>query len=146
MLLNPKKLDKTYPDPETEAIMKKTIDFFETMGLAKCKDDYHSARWYTEFLDFMEKEQIMAKLLTPEGYGENARWDTSRIVEFAEILGFYGLTYWYCFQVSALGLGPIWIGNNEDVKHKAARLLKEGAIFGFGLSEKSTGPISIPRT
>ncbi len=90
-------------------------------------------------IDFMKKENIMARLLTPAGYGENARWDTSRIVEFAEILGFYGLTYWYCFQVSALGLGPIWIGANEEIKHKAAKLLKEGAIFGFGLSEKEHG-------
>jgi len=139
MLLNPKKLNKTYPDKETEEIMKKTIDFFENMGLAKTNEDYYSARWYTEFIDFLKEEEIMAKLLTPAGYGENARWDTSRIVEFAEILGFYGLTYWYCFQVSALGLGPIWIGKNEEVKTKAAKLLKEGKIFGFGLSEKEHG-------
>ena len=139
MLLNPKKLNKTYPDKETEDIMKKTIGFFETMGLSKCNDDYYSARWYTEFIEFMKNEGIMAKLLTPSGYGTNARWDSSRIVEFAEILGFYGLTYWYCFQVSALGLGPIWIGKNEAVKKKAAALLKEGAIFGFGLSEKEHG-------
>jgi len=139
MLLNPKKLNKTYPDKETEEIMKKTIDFFENLGLAKTNEDYYSARWYTEFLDFLKEEEIMAKLLTPSGYGENARWDTSRIVEFAEILGFYGLTYWYCFQVSALGLGPIWIGKNEAVKSKAAKLLKEGKIFGFGLSEKEHG-------
>jgi acyl-CoA dehydrogenase len=139
MLLNPKKLNKTYPDKETEEIMKKTIDFFENLGLAKTNEDYYSARWYTEFLDFLKKEEIMAKLLTPAGYGENARWDTSRIVEFAEILGFYGLTYWYCFQVSALGLGPIWIGKNEAVKKQAAKLLKEGKIFGFGLSEKEHG-------
>jgi len=139
MLLNPKKMNKTYPDKETEEIMKKTIDFFENLGLAKTNEDYYSARWYTEFLDFLKEEEIMAKLLTPAGYGENARWDTYRIVEFAEILGFYGLTYWYCFQVSALGLGPIWIGKNEAVKIKAAKLLKEGKIFGFGLSEKDHG-------
>ena len=139
MLLNPKELNKTYPDKETEEIMRKTIDFFENLGLAKTNEDYYSARWYTEFLDFLKEEEIMAKLLTPAGYGKNARWDTSRIVEFAEILGFYGLTYWYCFQVSALGLGPIWIGKNDAVKEKAARLLKEGKIFGFGLSEKEHG-------
>ena len=139
LILNPKKFDKQYADQETADIMQKTIDFFENMGLQKCKEDYYSARWYTEFLDFMKEEQILAKLLTPAGYGENARWDSSRIVDFAEILGFYGLTYWYCFQVSALGLGPIWIGKNEEVKQKTARLLKEGAIFGFGLSEKEHG-------
>jgi hypothetical protein len=57
MLLNPKKLNKTYPDKETEEIMKKTIDFFENLGLAKTNEDYYSARWYTEFLDFLKEEE-----------------------------------------------------------------------------------------
>ena len=139
ILLNPKQLTRTYPDDETRRIMQKTIDFFEGMGLKKCKDDYHERRWYTEFIEFMRREQIMAKLLTPAGYGDNARWDTSRIVQFAEILGFYGLTYWYCFQVSALGLGPIFMGKNEALKQKAAAYLQEGALFAFGLSEKEHG-------
>ena len=38
-----------------------------------------------------------------------------------------------------LGLGPIWMGKNEAVKEKTARLLKEGGIFAFGLSEKAHG-------
>lgn len=139
ILLNPKKFNKQYADQETADIMRKTIDFFEDMGLKKCTDDYYSARWYTEFLEFMKEEQILARLLTPSGYGDNSRWDSSRIVDFAEILGFYGLNYWYCFQVSALGLGPIWIGKNEEVKQRTAKLLKDGAIFGFGLSEKEHG-------
>jgi acyl-CoA dehydrogenase len=31
------------------------------------------------------------------------------------------------------------VGKNEEVKQKAAKLLKEGAIFAFGLSEKEHG-------
>ncbi|HOT44802.1 MAG TPA: acyl-CoA dehydrogenase family protein [Spirochaetota bacterium] len=139
ILLNPKNVIATYADEETRQIMLKTIDFFEGRGLKKMKDDFHACRWYTEFLDFMKENQIMAKLLTPKGFGDNARWDTSRIVDFAEILGFYGLTYWYTFQVSALGLGPIFLGSNTEAKHKAAKYLKEGAIFAFGLSEKEHG-------
>ena len=138
-LLNPKQFVQSYPDKETKEIMLKTIDFFEGMGLAKTKADYESRRWYTEFLDFNKKEKIFAKLLTPKGYGKNARWDTSRITDFAEILGFYGLTYWYCFQVSALGVGPIFLGSNEALKKKTAELLKQGEIFAFGLSEKEHG-------
>jgi acyl-CoA dehydrogenase len=138
-LLNPKKFAQSYPDKETKDIMLKTIDFFEGMGLAKTKADYESRRWYTEFLAFNKEEQIFAKLLTPKGYGTKARWDTSRITDFAEILGFYGLTYWYCFQVSALGVGPIFLGSNEALKKKTAKLLKEGEIFAFGLSEKEHG-------
>jgi len=139
-LLNPKAFAQSYPDKETKQIMLKTIDFFEGMGLAKTKADYESRRWYTEFLEFNKNEKIFATLLTPKGYGKKtARWDTSRITDFAEILGFYGLTYWYCFQVSALGVGPIFLGSNEALKKKTATLLEQGEIFAFGLSEKKHG-------
>jgi len=139
-LLNPKAFAQSYPDKETKQVMLKTIDFFEGMGLAKTKADYESRRWYTEFLEFNKKEKIFATLLTPKGYGKkSARWDTSRITDFAEILGFYGLTYWYCFQVSALGVGPIFLGSNEALKKKTAALLEQGEIFAFGLSEKEHG-------
>lgn len=79
-------------------------------------------------------------MCTPAGYGApDARWDTWRICEFAEILGFYGLQYWYTWQVSVLGLGPIWMSRNEAVKQRAAQRLEEGGIFAFGLSEKAHG-------
>ncbi|MBT5715615.1 MAG: acyl-CoA dehydrogenase, partial [Opitutae bacterium] len=83
-----------------------------------------------------------AKLLTPTEFADGAedtRWDTFRNCGFNEILGFYGLAYWYTWQVTILGLGPIWISDNEDVKKRAAKALKEGGIFGFGLSEKEHG-------
>ncbi len=67
------------------------------------------------------------------------RWDTSRVCEFAEILGFYGLCYWYVYQVSVLGIGPIWMSHNPAMKKLAARYLEEGEIFAFGLSEKEHG-------
>ena len=37
-----------------------------------------------------------------------------RIQQFNEILGFYGLPYWYTWQVTILGLGPIWMSNNKE--------------------------------
>ena len=71
--------------------------------------------------------------------GAECRWDTWRNCEFNEILAFYGLGYWYAWQVSILGLGPIWQSENEAVKHQAARLLGEGDLFAFGLSERQHG-------
>ena len=38
-----------------------------------------------------------------------------------------------------LGLGPIWMGQNEAIKKKTAQMLKDGHIFAFGLSEKTHG-------
>jgi acyl-CoA dehydrogenase len=140
ILLDPNKHDRRYPDERSREVMLKTIAFFERRGKRKLKEDDHAAVWYGEFLDFVREEKIFATMCTPSGYGAaDARWDTWRICEFAEILGFYGLQYWYTWQVSVLGLGPIWMSDNEALKRKTARLLEEGAIFAFGLSEKAHG-------
>jgi len=140
ILLNPKNHNRPYKDKRSDDIMKKTIAFFEERGKAILKKDDQERHWYQEFLDFLAKEKILADLLTPSEYGgENARWDMWRIQEFNEILGFYGLPYWYTWQVTILGLGPIWMSKNEKLKKKAAELLQKGSIFAFGLSEREHG-------
>lgn len=142
ILLNPKKETYSRLDDRSREIMRKTIDFFENKGKKKLKEDYHNHVWYEDFLDFVKKEGVFATLLTPKAYAgkdDDARWDTFRICEMNEILGFYGLPYWYAWQVSILGLGPIWMSPNETAKKKAAQKLKEGGIFAFGLSEKAHG-------
>ncbi|MDF1663360.1 MAG: acyl-CoA dehydrogenase [Planctomycetota bacterium] len=142
VLINPKNHSRSYPDKASEEVMLKTIEFFESKGKTKLKDDDRNQVWYDDFLQFQKENKIFSTLLTPKEYGganPNARWDTYRNCEFNEILGFYGLAYWYTWQVSILGLGPIWISNNEDVKKRAAKALEDGGIFGFGLSEKEHG-------
>jgi acyl-CoA dehydrogenase len=140
MLLNPNRLQRKYPDARSGEIMAATVDFFESRGKARLKHDDHERVWYSDFLDFIAKERIFASLLTPTEYGaSDCRWDTYRISEFAEIIGFYGLSYWYPFQVTALGLGPIWMSDNEDAKRKAAAQLEQGEVFAFGLSEQRHG-------
>lgn len=141
-LLQPKKYQSLMSDAGSRAIMDKTITFFEAIGKAKLTDDFHKKVWYKNFVDFVGREQIFAKLLTPSRYGggdPDCRWDTARNNEYSELLAFYGSGYWYCFQVSILGLGPIWMSSNEKAKQKAADLLKKGAIFAFGLSERTHG-------
>lgn len=140
ILFNPNKLEQNHPDPRLNEIIRKTVAFFEAKGKKRLKEDDLNRVWYEDFLEFVKKERIFASLLTPEGYGgDDCRWDTSRLCAFNEVLGFYGLCYWYTWQVSILGLGPIWMSGNEALKRKAARLLDEGAIFAFGLSEKEHG-------
>jgi acyl-CoA dehydrogenase len=140
MLLNPNHLQRKYPDSRSGEIMAATVDFFESRGKARLKSDDHERRWYSDFLNHVGRERIFASLLTPAEYGaSDCRWDTYRISEFAEIVGFYGLNYWYPFQVTALGLGPIWMSDNEDAKRKAAAQLEQGEVFAFGLSEQSHG-------
>jgi len=142
LLLQPNRFQSLMSDPGSRSIMTKTIDFFENKGKTRLLEDFWGRVWYRDFLDFLKEERIFAKLLTPAAYAgddPDCRWDTARNNEFSEILAFYGLGYWYCFQVSILGLGPIWMSDNEAAKQKAARLLREGAIFAFGLSEQAHG-------
>ncbi|MEE4216224.1 MAG: acyl-CoA dehydrogenase family protein [Xanthomonadales bacterium] len=140
ILLNPKKYSREVSDDRSREVMQKTIAFFEGRGLAKLKEDFHERTWYADFIQFMAQEKILATMMTnAENGGGDARWDTSRVCEFAEILGFYGLCYWYVYQVSVLGIGPIWMSHNPVMKNLAARYLEEGEIFAFGLSEKEHG-------
>lgn len=139
-LLNPKTIQYSHLDERSRSIMEKTIAFFEQKGKARLKHDDHERVWYADFLDFVKQEGIFATLLTPAPYGDgDDRWDTHRICAFNEILGFYGLPYWYTWQVTILGLGPLWMSDNAAIKKQTARLLKQGGIFAFGLSEKAHG-------
>ena len=140
ILFNPKKYDREYPDERSKQVMLDTIEFFENKGRGDIKKDDHERTWYADFLEFQKERGLFSTLLTPSQYGTgDDRWDTWRNCEFNEILAFYGLSYWYTWQVSILGLGPIWMSHNEAVKKKTAELLKDGAIFAFGLSEKEHG-------
>jgi len=142
ILLNPKKHTRRYATEADRELMLKTIEFFESKGRGNLKKDDHERVWYQDFLDFQAEHKLFAKLLTPAKYGggdAEYRWDTFRNCEFNEILGFYGLPYWYTWQVTILGLGPIWISDNEGVKERTAAALKEGGVYGFGLSEKEHG-------
>ena len=142
MLLNPRTETYEHLDKRSREIMLKTVAFFESKGKKKLKKDYHDHAWYADFIEFLKENKIFATLLTPSQYAEgdpDYRWDTFRNCDFNEVLAFYGLPYWYAWQVTILGLGPIWMGKNEAVKQRAAQLLNEGAIFAFGLSEKTHG-------
>lgn len=140
LLLNPNRYDRFFPDERSRQIMHKTLDWFEGRGLGRIKQDDYDRAWYDDFLDFQRRERLFAALLTPSAYGAaDCRWDTWRNCAFNEILAFYGLAYWYTWQVSILGLGPVWMSPNEALKRRAAGLLEDGHVFAFGLSERQHG-------
>jgi acyl-CoA dehydrogenase len=142
LLFNPNSFDPAELDDESRRILRATIDFFESRGKAELKRADHEREWYSDFLEFIKRERVFATLLTPatEASGDpEKRWDTTRICAINEITGFYGLAYWYTWQVSILGLGPIWQSENAAARGRAAELLEDGAIFAFGLSEREHG-------
>ncbi len=142
ILLNPKSYAPEHLDDKTREMMSRTIGFFEAKGKRRLKKDDRDRVWYADFLQFVAHEKIFAKLLTPSPHGggnPEYRWDTWRNCEFNEITAFYGLHYWYTWQVTILGLGPLWMSANEAIKQKTAALLEQGGIFAFGLSERAHG-------
>ena len=140
ILFDPNHPEASQLDEPSREVLRKTIDFFEARGKQRLKQDDRDRVWYAEFLEFVRKERVFATLCTPAGEGAaDCRWDTWRNCQLAEVFAFYGLHHWYTWQVSVLGLGPIWMSDNDAVKQRTARLLEEGGIFAFGLSERSHG-------
>jgi acyl-CoA dehydrogenase len=141
-LLNPAKDAFSEFDAETQRLLRATIDWFEAKGKARLLAESHTDEWYSDFIEFLARERVFATFLTPAreaGDAAGKRWDTARNAVFNEILGFYGLPYWYAWQVTILGLGPIWQSTNDSARARAARLLDDGAVFAFGLSEREHG-------
>ncbi|AYJ51872.1 acyl-CoA dehydrogenase [Rhodococcus sp. P1Y] len=141
-LFNPTKLDTSRLDDETARQLQALIDWFEDRGKARLLSEDLDAVWTADFLEFVAKEKLFATFCTPAAYADgdpNKRWDASRNAVLSEILGFYGLSYWYAWQVTVLGLGPIWMSDNDSAKRRAAELLDNGAVAAFGLSERAHG-------
>ncbi|MFJ9889716.1 acyl-CoA dehydrogenase family protein [Streptomyces sp. NPDC091287] len=147
LLFNPRTYDPEHFDPETRRLLRATVDWFEERGKRRLIEDYRSRAWLGDFLAFSAKEGLFATFLTPAsaavdavaGAGTDRRWDTARIAALNEIFGFYGLDYWYAWQVTILGLGPVWQSDNAAARDRAAELLSQGEVFAFGLSEKTHG-------
>ncbi|MBQ0894740.1 acyl-CoA dehydrogenase [Micromonospora sp. U56] len=141
-LLNPRTYDPAHLDSESRRLLRATVDFFEQRGKKVLVDSYNDHTWYGDFLDFAAKSGLFAAFCTPaaDGAGDPAkRWDTARNAALSEVLGFYGLGYWYTWQVTVLGLGPVWQSDNAAARARAATLLDAGHVMAFGLSERSHG-------
>ena len=120
--------------------MLDTIQFFEHKGLQRLKKEDQEGGWYDDFIRFLGENNVLATLFTPAGYGdENSRYDLTRISEYSELLSFYSGAYQVALQFTLLGTGPIWMGENEELKLRTAKVLKRGGLLGFGVSEKERG-------
>ncbi|MEU1606245.1 acyl-CoA dehydrogenase [Micromonospora matsumotoense] len=142
LLLDPHRYDPDHLDEESRRLLRATVDFFEQRGKKTLVDSYNDHTWYADFLDFVAGQGLFAAFCTPaaDGGGDPAkRWDTARNAALSEVLGFYGLGYWYTWQVTVLGLGPVWQSDNAAARARAAGLLDDGHVMAFGLSERAHG-------
>jgi acyl-CoA dehydrogenase len=148
LLFDPRRYDASRYDPATRRALIAVRDYFEAKGPAARKQEQHDARWYDDFLELLAREGIFATFATPTAVGRllqrdrpatDARWDTARNNDLGELLAWYSLDHWYAWQVSVLGLGPVWMSGNESAKALVGKLLAEGGLFAFGLSEREHG-------
>ena len=112
VLLNPRTYDGAELDATGRGLMAATIEWFESRGKVALKDADRDNVWYSDYLEFQAREGIFAPLpdagvetaaAIPSGAGT-----PSGSASFSEVSAFYGLAYWYTWQVTILGLGPIF--------------------------------------
>lgn len=142
LLFDPNRYSADQFDSGTRELLRETVEWFESRGKVRLLDDYHKKVFYQDFLDFAAEKELFSTFLTPARDADGkpfTRWDTARVAALSEILGFYGLNYWYPWQVTILGLGPVWQSNNDNARKRAADALAGGAVGAFGLSEKEHG-------
>ena len=140
VLFNPQTFTGEEYDEKSRQAMLDTIQFFENKGLKAIREDDKNYVWQDDWMQYQKEHGIFATMLTAEGYGdEDSRFDLYRLCPMSEILGFYGEAYQYPLQVSILGVGPIWMSDNEFQKQELAQQLKDGHVFALGMSEKEHG-------
>ena len=147
LLFNPSAYDAAHYDEPTRRALLAVRHFFETKGHAVLKAESHDATWYDDFLEMIAREGVFARFGTPAAVGTltggadatTARWDTARNNDLGELLAWYSLEHWYAWQVTVLGLGPVWTSGNAEAKRLVGQLLAQGGVFAFGLSEREHG-------
>ena len=147
LLFNPSAYDAAHYDEPTRRALLAVRRFFEAKGHAALKAESHDATWYDDFLAMIAREGVFALFGTPAAVGEltggtdgtTARWDTARNNDLSELLAWYSLEHWYAWQVTVLGLGPVWTSGNAEAKRLVGQLLAQGGLFAFGLSEREHG-------
>jgi len=147
LIFNPSAYDAAHYDEPTRRALLAVRRFFEAKGHAALKAESHDATWYHDFLEMIAREGVFARFGTPAAVGTltggsdatTARWDTARNNDLSQLLAWYSLEHWYAWQVTVLGLGPVWTSGNAEAKRLAGQLLAQGGLFAFGLSEREHG-------
>src|SRR6202035_5513599 len=62
-----------------------------------------------------------------------------KLTRFLEAFAYFSPSHAYSLQVSFLGLFPILMSSNEELKKEAVARLESGGLLAFGVSEKAHG-------
>lgn len=141
----PQAFSTTRPSPATDVYLSdpaaaKLVEFFEAKGLAAIKQEDRREQWYADWVAYQAQHRLYAQLLCP---GQNSTsqggFDLLRYARFLELFAYFSPAHGYSLQVTFLGLIPILMGPNSDLKKEALATLEAGGLFALGVSEKAHG-------
>lgn len=116
------------------------VEFFSGKGLSALKREDREEAWYPDWIDYQSKHGLYASVLSPKAYSTRGhQFDLLKLTRFAEAIAYFGPAHGYSLQVSFLGLFPILMGTNEDLKKEAVAKLEGGGLFAFAVSERAHG-------
>ena len=123
-----------------EPTIRLLVEFFQNKGLAALKHEDREELWYQDWIDFQAKNGLYASLLSPRQYSNRGHlFSLRRLTRFLEIFTYFAPAHAYSLHVSFLGLFPILVSANEDLKKEAISQLEAGGLLAFGVSEKKRG-------
>lgn len=120
--------------------VKVLADFFENKGLEQLKVEDRAEGWYADWCEHVKEHGIYARFLSPKKYSTRGhQFDFLSLCRYLETFAYFSPAHAYSFQVSFLGIFPILMSKNEELKVEAIKRLENGGMFAFGLSEKGHG-------
>ena len=111
-------------DEATRRVLLATIEFFESRGKATLKEHDHERTWYADFLEFVAARAHLRDAADARGrrrrrpgqaLGHRAQLRVQRDPRLLRA------AYWYTWQVTILGLGPIWQSDNAAARAPRGR-------------------------
>jgi len=119
---------------------QKLVEFFTTKGLPALKDEDRSEKWYADWLTYQAKHRLYASVLSPRAFSTlGYELDLLKLTRFLEVFAFFSPAHGYSLQVSFLGLFPILMSSQPELKREAVAALEAGGLFALGVSEKEHG-------
>lgn len=123
-------------DPAAAAL----VAFFRAKGLARLKQEDRAEEWYQDWIDHQARHHIYADMLCPErDSARGGRLDLRRLTRFLETAAYFSPAHGYSLHVSFLGLFPILMSDNHELRREALAALADGGLFAFGVSERVHG-------
>ena len=123
-----------------EPAIRKLVEFFEAKGLAAIKDEDRREQWYGDWLAYQAEHRLYATVLSPREYSSfGAELNLLRLTRFLEVFAYFSPSHGYSLQVTFLGLFSILMGTNSALKQEAVKLIEDGGLLAFGVSEKMHG-------